>query len=129
MIFHGSLKSEAPIEQSMTMDMSNNDRTMLKSMLTDPNGEWAIDDLLESTGWNDQVHVAGSGQSLSELGLVAINESKIRTVSLDSEGEKALKMDYWRKEYGNGTLTPMRIRGTWKIYSMRAFKEMRQDLG
>ena len=89
MIFHGSLNSEAPIEKSMTMDMSNNDRTMLKSMLTDPNRKWTIDNLLESTGWNDQVHVAGSGQSLSELGLVAIHESKIRTVSLDSEGEKA----------------------------------------
>ncbi|DAC41321.1 MAG TPA: hypothetical protein D7H71_01725, partial [Candidatus Poseidoniales archaeon] len=88
-ILHGSLKCEAPIEQSMSMDMSNNDRTMLKSMLTHPNREWAIDDLLESTGWKDQVHVAGSGQSLSELGLVSIHESKIRTVSLDSEGEKA----------------------------------------
>ena len=90
MIFHGSLNSEAPIEKSMTMDMSNNDRTMLKSMLTDPNRKWTIDNLLESTGWNDQVHVAGSGQSLSELGLVAIHESKIRTVSLDSEGELSL---------------------------------------
>ena len=89
MILHGSLKCEAPIEQSMTMDMSNNDRTMLKSMLTDPNRKWSINDLLESTGWDDQVHVAGSGQSLSELGLVAIHESKTRIVSLDSEGEKA----------------------------------------
>ena len=75
MIFHGSLKSEGPTEESMTMDMSNNDRTMLKSMLTDPNRKWSINDLLESTGWDDQVHVAGSGQSLSELGLVAIHES------------------------------------------------------
>ena len=129
MIFHGSLNSEAPIEKSMTMDMSNNDRTMLKSMLTDPNRKWTINDLLESTGWDDQVHVAGSGQSLSELGLVAIHESKIRTVSLDSEGEKANKMDYWRKGYGNGTLTLMRIRGTWKIYLTRASRGMKQDLG
>ena len=75
----------------MTMDMSNNDRTMLKSMLTDPNRKWSINDLLESTGWDDQVHVAGSGQSLSELGLVTIHESKTRIISLDSEGEKAPK--------------------------------------
>ena len=75
----------------MKMDMSNNDRTMLKSMLTDPKRKWSINDLLESTGWNDQVHVAGSGQSLSELGLVTTHESKIRTVSLDLEGERAIQ--------------------------------------
>ena len=75
----------------MKMDMSNNDRTMLKSMLTDPKRKWSINELLESTGWNDQVHVAGSGQSLSELGLVTTHESKIRTVSLDLEGERAIQ--------------------------------------
>ena len=75
----------------MTVDLSNNDRAMLRAMLTDPSREWAIKELLESTGWNDQVHVAGSGQSLSELGLVTVSETQIRTISLDSEGKKALE--------------------------------------
>ena len=64
----------------MTVDLSNNDRAMLRAMLTDPSREWAIKELLESTGWNDQVHVAGSGQSLSELGLVTVSETQIRTI-------------------------------------------------
>jgi len=75
----------------MTMDMGNNDRILLKAMLAYPDKAWGINDLLESTGWKDQVHVAGSGQSLSELGLVTISEDQSRFISLDSEGKRALE--------------------------------------
>ncbi|MCH1591852.1 MAG: phenylalanine--tRNA ligase subunit alpha [Candidatus Thalassarchaeaceae archaeon] len=76
----------------MAEDMSNNDRVMLKAMLTNPSKEWKIQELLDSTGWDDQVYVAGSGQSLSESGLVVVTENHRRMVSLDFEGKKALDM-------------------------------------
>ena len=56
----------------MVADLSNNDKAMLKAMLTDSGREWDIQQLLDLTGWNDQVHVAGSGKSLSESGLVIV---------------------------------------------------------
>ena len=60
-------------------------------MLTDSGREWDIQQLLDLTGWNDQVHVAGSGKSLSESGLVTVTENHVKLISLDSEGKKALE--------------------------------------
>ena len=54
--------------------MSNNERTLLKFMLSEPSKNWLLEELLEGTGWDDQVHVAGSGKALSELGLVEVKE-------------------------------------------------------
>ena len=75
----------------MVAELSNNDKAMLKAMLTDSGREWDIQQLLDLTGWNDQVHVAGSGKSLSESGLVTVTENHIKLISLDSEGKKALE--------------------------------------
>tara|TARA_B100001094_G_scaffold277415_1_gene286248 strand:- start:700 stop:2193 length:1494 start_codon:yes stop_codon:yes gene_type:complete len=71
------------------MNLTNNERRMLKWMLSEPNKEWTLDQLLSVTGWEDQVHVAGAGKGLQEAGLVEIEESTNRLVSLGSEGKKA----------------------------------------
>ena len=71
------------------MDLGNNERRMLKSMLSAPSRNWNLKELLDSTGWGDQVHVAGAGKSLYEQGLVEISEITTRTVNLASEGHKA----------------------------------------
>ena len=72
------------------MNLANNERRMLKGMLSEPKNKWTLDQLLSVTGWDDQVHVAGAGKSLQEEGLVEIKESTSRLVSLGSEGKKAV---------------------------------------
>ncbi len=69
--------------------MSNNERTLLKFMLSEPSRTWTLDELLSGAGWDDQVHVAGSGMALSELGLVTVNEEIEAFVSLGEEGVNA----------------------------------------
>ncbi|RJU85166.1 MAG: phenylalanine--tRNA ligase subunit alpha, partial [Candidatus Poseidoniales archaeon] len=69
------------------------ERRMLKGMLSEPNKEWTLDQLLSVTGWVDQVHVAGAGKGLQEAGLVEIEESTNRLVSLGPEGKKAAEGD------------------------------------
>ena len=86
----------------MVAELSNNDKAMLKAMLTDSGREWDIQQLLDLTGWNDQVHVAGSGKSLSESGLVTVTENHIKLISLDSEGKKALESGLLERGYGIG---------------------------
>ncbi len=73
------------------MSLSNNERRMLRAMLSDASRTWNLTDLLEATGWSDQVHIAGAGTGLAEAGLLEISESIASTVSLGSEGEKAAK--------------------------------------
>ena len=58
------------------MNLGNNERKMLRLMLSKPSIKWKLEDLLKGTGWTDQVHVAGSGRHLNELGLVEIIEDK-----------------------------------------------------
>ena len=72
------------------MNLANNERRMLKGMLSEPKKKWTLDQLLSVTGWDDQVHVAGAGKGLQEEGLVEIEESTSRLVSLGSEGKKAV---------------------------------------
>ena len=72
------------------MELGNNERRMLKSMLSDSSKSWNLSDLLEATGWDDQVHVAGAGKALSEDGLVEVLETTESSVTLGSEGEKAV---------------------------------------
>ena len=107
--------------------MSNNDRVMLKAMLTNPSKEWKIQELLDSTGWDDQVYVAGSGQSLSESGLVVVTENHRRMVSLDFEGKRLSTWDSWRIGFGNGIWLQMRKRELWKAYFKLDFREMKLD--
>lgn len=73
------------------MSLGNNERRMLRAMLSDASRTWNLTDLLEVTGWSDQVHIAGAGTGLAEAGLLEISESIASTVSLGSEGEKAAK--------------------------------------
>ena len=73
------------------MDIGNNERRMLRAMLSDPSKEWALEELLSETGWDDQVHVPGSGAALEKVGLVSVTEHRGAVVSLGEEGERASK--------------------------------------
>ena len=73
------------------MVLGNNERRMLKAMLSKPNQEWSLEQLLSVTGWNDQVHVAGAGKGLQEEGMVEGKETTSRLVSLGGEGKKAVE--------------------------------------
>ena len=63
------------------MGLGNNERRMLRAMLSEPAQSWSLDELLEATGWSDQVHVAGAGAGLAEDGLVEITETRGQSVS------------------------------------------------
>ena len=71
------------------MTLGNNERRMLRALLSNPEAGWNLNEILDVTEWTDQVHVAGSGQVLSDAGLVQIVESSSRKVSLGSEGRNA----------------------------------------
>ena len=71
------------------MVLGNNERTMLRAMITEPQKVWNLEEILTSTGWGDQVFVAGAGKSLEEEGLVDIEEVHRNFVSLGQEGLKA----------------------------------------
>ena len=71
------------------MNLGNNERRMLKCMLSEPNERWPLEKLLSVTGWDDQVHVAGAGKGLQEGGLVEVEEKSSRLVTLGAEGKKA----------------------------------------
>ena len=73
------------------MNLGNNERRMLKVMLSDSNRKWTLSELLEATGWDDQVHVAGAGKGLQEAGMVDIQESTSSLASLGEEGKRAVK--------------------------------------
>ena len=40
------------------MSLGNHERRMLRVMLSDASRTWNLPDLLEATGWSDQVHIA-----------------------------------------------------------------------
>jgi phenylalanyl-tRNA synthetase alpha chain len=71
------------------MELSNNERRMLKAMLTKSNEIWKLNDLLTVCGWADQAHVAGAGGALAEAGLVTQTEQRSKVWRLASEGESA----------------------------------------
>ena len=71
------------------MNLGNNERRMLKGMLSEPNREWSLEKLLSVTDWDDQVHVAGAGKGLQEAGMVEIEETTSRIVTLGLKGKKA----------------------------------------
>ena len=74
------------------MSLGNNERKMLRLMLSNPSKIWELDDLLTGTGWIDQVHVAGSGGNLNEQGFVEIIENKTSSVTLGPEGIKSVEI-------------------------------------
>ena len=71
------------------MDLGNNERRMLRVMLSKPDHSWSLEQLLSETGWDDQVHVAGAGAGLAEAGLVEVFEERVNSVSLGEEGSSA----------------------------------------
>ena len=71
------------------MDLGNNERRMLRAMLSEPDRQWLLEELLSATGWDDQVHVAGAGAGLEELGLVEVSEERVSSVTLGEEGVSA----------------------------------------
>ena len=73
------------------MEFGNNELIMLKAMLTDPSKDWTLESLFKETGWDDQVHIAGSGNVLSDLKYLEINEHITNFISLGQEGKKALE--------------------------------------
>ena len=73
------------------MEFGNNELIMLKAMLTNPSKDWTLDSLFEQTGWDDQVHIAGAGNVLSELKYVDINEEVTSLISLGQEGKNSLE--------------------------------------
>ena len=83
------------------MGLGNNERRMLRALLSEPTRAWSLDELLKATGWSDQVHVAGAGAGLAEAGLVEVTEDRGQSVSLGDEGAKAavdglLEARLWR---------------------------------
>ena len=84
------------------MDLGNNERRMLRAMLSDSSREWTLGQLLSETGWEDQVHVAGAGKKLEEEGLLVLSEFSSRMVSLGDEGKEPLRMAFWNQDYGTG---------------------------
>ena len=73
--------------------LGNNERMMLKTMLAEASKKWTLDEILEGTGWTDQVHVAGSGKKLEEAGMVNVEEISSCFVSLGKLGLDALEND------------------------------------
>ena len=71
------------------MSLGNNEKKMLRSMRSKQENIWTLEELLEITQWNDQVHVAGAGKSLDENGFVETVEKNLKFVTLGVEGHKA----------------------------------------
>ena len=71
------------------MSLGNNEKKMLRCMRSKQENIWTLEELLEITQWNDQVHVAGAGKSLDENGFVETIEKKLKFITLGSEGHKA----------------------------------------
>ena len=72
------------------MELGNNERRMLRVMLSKPAQSWSLEQLLSTTGWDDQVHVAGAGAGLAEAGLVEVFEERVNSVSLGEKGSLAV---------------------------------------
>lgn len=69
-------------------DLSNTEKRMLKALQT-RDGNWSLEDVLESCNWSDQAIATGAGHGLSDKGLVKIQESSSIEIRLGPEGEKA----------------------------------------
>ena len=74
------------------MELGNNERLMLRLMLSDPNEAWEMSKLLDGTGLTDQVHIAGAGEYLKQQGLLIVNETILTNITLGSEGNKSIEI-------------------------------------
>ena len=73
------------------MDLSNNEKRMLKALRSRPAETWTLDEVLSACQWDDQAYVAGSGLALAEHGLVDIDTTKSTIWSLGPEGLAAIE--------------------------------------
>ena len=73
------------------MDLSNNEKRMLKALRSRPADTWTLDEVLSACQWDDQAYVAGSGLALAEHGLVDIDTTKSTIWSLGPEGLAAIE--------------------------------------
>ena len=73
------------------MDLSNNEKRMLKALRSRPADTWTLDEVLSACQWDDQAYVAGSGLALAEHGLVDIDTKKSTIWSLGPEGLAAIE--------------------------------------
>ena len=96
------------------LDLGNNERIMLKAMLSDSERPWTMGEILSATDWEDQVFAAGAGKTLEEAGLLEIEEHSTKLVSLGQEGKRAaeeglLESKMWdlikKQDEGNRSLS------------------------
>ena len=73
------------------MELSNNEKRMLKALRSRPSETWSLDEVLAACDWDDQVHAAGAGLALAENGLVEIDSSKTTIWTLGPEGVAAVE--------------------------------------
>ena len=55
------------------VELSNNEKRMLKALRSRPTDIWTLDEVLTACQWDDQAYVAGSGLALAEHGLVDLS--------------------------------------------------------
>ena len=93
------------------MSLGNNEKKMLRCMRSKQENIWTLEELLEITQWNDQVHVAGAGKSLDENEFVETIEKR--------QGYKiaCLEEIAWR----NGWLTEEQIMEASKLLSKSSY--------
>ena len=87
------------------MSLGNNEKKMLRSMRSKQENVWTLEELLEITQWNDQVHVAGAGKSLDENGFVETVEKNLKFITLGAEGLKAAENSLLEKRIWDWILT------------------------
>ncbi len=73
------------------MDLSNNEKRMVKALHTDASKTWSLDEVLAACQWQDQAHVAGAGLALAEKGLLTIDTQTATVWALGPEGAAALE--------------------------------------
>jgi phenylalanyl-tRNA synthetase alpha chain len=72
-------------------NLLNPERRMLLAMQGQPTkSSWSLDEVLDVCEWNDQAVAVGAGHGLQNHGLVTLEETVLREVRLDGEGERAL---------------------------------------
>ena len=93
------------------MELSNNERRMLKSMLSKPEKIWHLDELLTACAWDDQAHVAGAGGSLANSGFITETEQRSKLWRLASEGSAAAENGLLEQRIGIGFQFKKKIPG------------------
>ncbi len=75
----------------LSLELTNNEKRMLKALRTNPDEKWGLDSLLSACDWDDQAHVAGAGVALAEKKLVEMDSENSVVWNLGPEGEHAVE--------------------------------------